>query len=103
MNITFGRIEDRAITYVELMILCEDGCSFDDDEYCSEITAIMGAINLNYDIDMIDECISNIDFSKYKKEDLTVLKVILRESGEWEDMRWFKYFVVDRINEEGKR
>jgi hypothetical protein len=99
VNIKYERIEERAITYVEIYIYCESGCSFDDDEYLVEITSIIGKINTENDIDYINEAIAEIDFSKYKKEDHTNLIVILKESGEWEGNYWNKYFIVDRINE----
>lgn len=98
---TFQRIEERPINYVYVCIVTEDECSVEKGEYSLSITGITGALDISSiggvdDVSLIKECIeSHISEMKLPNDGTTV--VVLKESGEWEDVFWHKYYVVERV------
>lgn len=85
--------------YVRVAITTESGCDATDGEYSLELTGFTGALDIDSpggvdDISLIKEAIEDhVDFSSLPKEGITL--VTLRESGEWEDVFWHKYYVVE--------
>ena len=95
------KIESRQVNYVQVMITVESGCDPKEGEYGVEICGFIGSLDISSvggvdDISLIKEAIEeHVDISEFPKEGQ--LEVILKESGEWEDMFWHKYYVVERI------
>jgi hypothetical protein len=95
------QLTDRAINYVSVLIYTESGCYPEDGEYSLVISSFIGSLDINSpggtdDISLIDDCIKNeIDFPGLPKDGVT--EVVLKESGEWEDVFWHKYYIVERI------
>lgn len=102
-DVTFKKenIEDRSVNYVSVNITLESGCDPEDGEYGLHITSFIGSLDLSSyggvdDISLIKEAVENdVDFSKFPKEG--TVKVILKESGEWEGYSWHKYYNVERV------
>lgn len=98
---TREQLTDRVINYVSVLIYTESGCYPEDGEYSLVISSFIGSLDINSpggadDVSLIKECVeNNIDFTKLPKEGIT--EVILKESGEWEDVLWNKYYIVERI------
>jgi len=79
MQMTFQQLEDRSVNFVEVCIYTELGCDPSEGEYS-----------------MIKDCIeNNFEEIELAKEGCT--QVILKESGEWEDVFWHKYYVIERV------
>lgn len=95
------RLVDRAVNYVQVIIYTEKGCNPEQEEYSLVLGGFMGTLNLDApggvdDISLIkDAIINDVDFSNLPIEGCT--EVILKESGEWEDVFWHKYYAVDRL------
>lgn len=95
------QLENRSVNYVQVLIHTESGCDPKDGEYWLEISGFVGCLDISSpggvdDVSLIMECIeNNMDFSTLPEEGTT--EVTLRESGEWEDVFWHKYYIVDRI------
>ncbi len=93
------RIEDRLVNYINLVLSVEDGCKPEEGEYSLIITNFLGYLDINQiggvdDISLIKECIENEELEYPKNGEL---HIVLKESGEWEDVFWNKYYVVDRV------
>ena len=94
------QLKDREINYVEVCIITEAGSNPSKGEYGMGITSFIGTLNISArgmedDISLIKECIEeNIDDIKLPEEGTT--QVILRESGEWEDVFWHKYYEIEK-------
>ena len=92
------RIENRPVSYVNVVIAVEEGCNPAEGEYGIAITGFIGMLDLTCtsgtdDVTLVKECIENeeLDFPKNGE-----LHLILKESGEWEDVFWHKYYVIER-------
>ena len=87
---------------MQVAINTESGCNPMEGEYSLCLTGFIGALVLNAvggvdDISLICEAIDeHVDWSELPKEGCT--EITLRESGEWEDVFWHKYYVIERIN-----
>ena len=98
---TFERIDDRAINYVSVHLNTELGCNPLQGEFSLYISDFIGTIDIDSggsvdDISLIKDCIANeLDFKKLPPEGCT--EIVLKESGEWEDVFWHKYYVIERI------
>jgi hypothetical protein len=95
------QIYERPINYVQCVIYTESGCQPSEGEYGLSLCSFIGALDLNApggadDIQLIKDAIDDgVDFDSLPSEGET--EVILRESGEWDDMFWHKYYEVERI------
>lgn len=94
------RLEDRGVNYVQVFVNTESGCDPKGGEYTMSLGGFVGCLELSSpggvdDISLIKEAIENdLDFDKLPKEGCT--EIVLRESGEWEDVFWHKYYVIER-------
>lgn len=94
-------IKARAINYIEITIVTETGCNARDGEFSLYLSGFIGCLDLNSyggvdDISLIKDCIeNNIDWEALPEEGMT--EIILRESGEWEDVFWHKYYEIERF------
>ena len=101
ISITFQRIEDRPVNYVEVLIFTELGCDPQEGEYRLVINSFIGLLDISSpggvdDITLIQDCIEdNLDNLKLPEEG--VKQVILKESGEWEDVFWHKYYKIEWV------
>ncbi len=98
MKAVFQSIKTRPVNYVNVVIGVEDGCKPEEGEYSLIITNFLGYLDLTCDnggddITLIKECIENEDLEYPKNGEL---HLVLKESGEWEDVFWNKYYIVDR-------
>lgn len=100
ISMTFEQLKDRPVNYVSVEVGTESGCNIEDDEYSLHITGFLGALDIGIpggvdDISLIKECVlENLDAIDFPEEGSTQL--ILRESGEWEDVFWHKYYELER-------
>lgn len=94
-------INDRSVNYVHVNIVTEAGCDIEEGEYSMYIAGFVGGLDLSSpggvdDISLIKDCIRNkLDFSKLPEEGIT--EITLKESGEWEDVFWHKYYEIERV------
>jgi hypothetical protein len=101
MEIEFQRIEDRSVNYVEVCIYTELGCDPSRGEYSVVISSFIGSLDISSiggvdDVSLIQQCIENsIDEINLPSEGCA--QVILKESGEWQDMFWHKYYEIERM------
>jgi hypothetical protein len=96
-----SRIEDRTVNYVGVAVCVEDGCDVNQDEYSMHITSFIGSLDLRSpggvdDISLIKEAVDSHVLEKQYSGDM-VIDLILKESGEWEDVFWNKYYVIERV------
>ena len=100
MEIEKQILDDRPVNYVEVCIYTELGCKPSDGEYSMAINSLVGSLDISSaggvdDVSLIKDCIeNNLDEIKLPVEGCT--QVILKESGEWEDVFWHKYYEVER-------
>lgn len=82
----------------------DDGSNIDDDEYsvwlssCSDplnMSAPGGMDDVSLAMDCLRNCVYEIDFPHS-----TRVFVTLKESGEWEDVFWHKYYVLKEVRHE---
>lgn len=98
---TREQLHERPINYVCVVIYTEEGCSPEEGEYGLSLCSFIGALDLSApggtdDIQLVKDAVENeIDFKLLPIEGET--EVILRESGEWEDVFWHKYYEVKRV------
>ena len=98
---TFQRIEDRSINFVQVFIRTEHGCDPHEGEYSLVLGSFIGGLDLSStggvdDISLIKDCIeNNLESLNLPAEGTT--EVVLRESGEWEDVFWHKYYEIERV------
>lgn len=91
-------LEPCPINYVSVQLRFELGHT--DDEYSIHITGLIGSLDIwsaggADDIGLIKDCIvSNID-SLTKPRD-GFIDLTLRESGEWQDVFWVKFYEIER-------
>jgi hypothetical protein len=101
------KLEDREINYVKVGILTEMYDAEECDSYNLEILELIGSLNINLaggldDISLIKECIeNNLEMIDLPEEGFTV--ILLKESGEWEDVFWNKYYEIISIFKHGLR
>lgn len=94
-------LKGRPINYVGVLIETENGCCIERGEYSLSITSFVGALDISApggidDVTLIKDCIeNNLDELGLPEEGCT--QVILRESGEWEDVFWHKYYEIERV------
>jgi hypothetical protein len=95
------RIESRSINYVSIGLYTEDGCDPKEGEYSLSIFSFLGSLDISSnggvdDISLIRDCIeTDLDFDKLPNEGMS--EIILKESGEWEDVFWHKYYIIERV------
>lgn len=95
------QLEDRSVNYVQVLIHTESDCDPSIGEYSLSIIGFIGSLDLSSaggadDISLIKEAIENhIDFVSLPPEGWT--EVLLRESGEWEDVFWHKYYEIEQV------
>ena len=87
---------------VAVWINTESGCNAAEGEYSLFLAQIsepldLSAVGGNDDISLIRECIADdLDFSLLPEDGQT--EIWLQESGEWEDVFWHKYYVIESVN-----
>ena len=92
------QLEDRSVNYVQALIQTENDCDPSIGEYSLSITGFVGSLDLSSiggvdDISLIKDAIENhVDFVSLPPEGWT--EVLLKESGEWDDVFWHKYYEV---------
>jgi hypothetical protein len=97
---TFQRIEDRSINFVQVFISTEHDCDPHEGEYSLVLGSFIGGLDLSSiggvdDISLIKDCIeNNLESLNLPAEGTT--EVVLRESGEWEGYNWHKYYEIER-------
>ena len=95
-------IIERTFNYVYVTLNTETGCDPQMGEYTLFITASLGGLDISSpggvdDVSLIRECVENdIDFTKLPEDGFA--EIILKESGEREDMFWHKYYVVESVS-----
>lgn len=100
-GMTREQIKDRHINYISVSLTVESGCDPKEGEYGLYISDFIGRLDICSiggvdDISLIKDCIENdFDFDKLKTE--CHVEIILRESGEWEDVFWHKYYEIERF------
>ena len=99
MKIRFQQIKERPINYVNVILNVEEGCKPEEGEYGLIITNFLGYLDItcnngNDDLTLIKEAITN-EINDYPKNG--ELHIVLKESGEWEDVFWNKYYIVERV------
>ena len=95
------QLRDRSINYVQVFIITESGCDIEEGEYTLNLGSVIGGLDINAiggvdDISLIKDCIEN-NISSFLLPEEGTSEIILKESGEWEDVFWHKYYVVERI------
>ena len=96
------RLEDRQLNIISVNIHTEEGCNPMDGEYQIDLISFIGALDLSAvggvdDISLITDCIEN-DFDFEKLPQCGFANVILKESGEWEDVFWHKYYTIEKVD-----
>lgn len=100
-DITFERIEDRPVNYVSVVIYTEAGCDPLKDEYTAIVASFVGSLDISSpggvdDVSLVKEAIAN-SIEDFNLPEEGVTQVVLKESGEWEDVFWHKYYIVERV------
>jgi hypothetical protein len=96
-----AQLKDRQLNYISVFLNTESGCNAFEGEYSLYLASFMGELDISSvggvdDISLAKECIENhLDFSKIPKHGTT--EIILKESGEWEDVFWHKYYEIERV------
>lgn len=91
--------DTRTWNFVTVEIQTESGCDWRKDEYGMRITGVLGSLELQSpggsdDVSLIRDCIeNNFDFEQMPAEGIAT--VVLRETGEREDVFWNKYYVIE--------
>jgi hypothetical protein len=94
------RMEDRTVNYVGVAVCIEADCDASQGEYSMHITGFIGGLDINSyggvdDVSLIKEAADNFVLGGEFSGDM-VIDLVLKESGEWEDVFWHKYYVVER-------
>lgn len=87
--------------YVQVVVRTESGCSVADGEYTMHIASFIGALDIyspggTDDVSLIASCIED-HIAKWDLPEEGGATVLLRESGEQEDVFWHKYYVVESM------
>ena len=78
----------------KVAVVTELGCSFDEGECSIYITEILEGYVGRHDFDLVFECIyNNVEANQLPEEGVTMF--ILKETGEWEDVHWHKYYEIE--------
>ena len=98
--ITFQRIEDRGINFVQVFIHTEHGCDPSEGEYSLVLGSFIGGLDLSSaggvdDISLIKDCIAN-NLDRLSLPSDGAAEIVLRESGEWEGLFWHKHYEIER-------
>lgn len=94
-------IEDRSVNYAQALIQTESDYNPSIGEYSLSITGFTGSLDLSSsggtdDISLIKDAIENhVDFLSLPPEGWT--EITLKESGEWDDVFWHKFYVIENI------
>lgn len=101
MEMTKERISKRSVNYVSVYIFTENGCDPNEGEYTLHLQSFSNFLDICSlggvdDISLIKECIEENLKSFYLPEE-GATEIVLKESGEWEDVFWHKYYEVERI------
>jgi len=99
INTVKARLEDRSINHVGISVCIEAGCDVQEGEYSIVIAGLIGGLDISApggvdDVSLIKECVDEYILGGNYSGDL-VIDLILKESGEWEDVFWHKYYVVE--------
>jgi hypothetical protein len=78
---------------LQVIVVTELGCKFDEGEYLLYITEIMESMIGQHDYGLIKECIEN-NVEEFQLSDEGATGFILQETGEWEDVHWHKYYEI---------
>lgn len=100
INLVKARLEDRTINYVGVSVCIEADCDVKEGEYSVSINGLIGGLDISApggidDVSLIKECVDNYILGSNYSGDI-VIDLVLKESGEWEDVFWHKYYVVER-------
>ena len=82
-----------------VVLFCEEDCNAMEGEYSIHLTSMnqglyLGTVGESDDPYLIRECITEkFDFTNLPSWSLVEVNVV--ESGEWEDVFWNKYFVIE--------
>ncbi len=99
METSREQLKDRQLNYISIFLNTESGCNALKGEYTLCIESFIGVLDISSvvdDIVLVKECIENhFDFSLLPEEGTT--EIILKESGEWEDVFWHKYYEIERV------
>lgn len=93
--------EQRTFNYVTVEIQTESGCDAAKGEYAMRITGVLGHLDLQAvggvdDVSLVRDCIeNNFDLGEMPAEGVAIL--VLRETGEREDVFWNKYYVIESV------
>lgn len=82
-------------------IKTESGCKIEEGEYRIELVAINGALDITApggtdDITLIKECIEE-NIEKMNLPEDGYVDVLLKETGEREDVFWNRYYEVEGV------
>jgi len=85
---------------VQVFIHTETGRSPLEGEYSIHIGSVIGALDISSvggvdDVSLIRECIIGRVIDDIDLPEKGMAEIVLRESGEWEDGFWCKYYEVE--------
>lgn len=89
---------------VRVQICYEEGCDLTEKEYSLEIIGFVGSLNISDldekhgtgDASLIQEAVYEWMEPESLPNAQVVIVLDLLESGEWEDVFWHKYYVVEK-------
>ncbi len=95
------RLENRLLNYVSVYIETERGCNPQEGDYSLHITSVIGSLDIGAaggvdDVSLIKDCVEN-NLDGFDLPEEGCAEIVLRESGEWEDVFWHKYYEVERV------
>lgn len=83
---------------IEVYLNTDSGCDPSIGEYSLHIISATMGIDITSSVDdvqLVKDCIeNNLEFSNLPEEGTT--SITMTESGEWEDVHWHKYYVINR-------
>ena len=85
---------------VQVLIHTETGCNPLVGEYSLHIGSVIGALDISSvggvdDVSLIKDCIIERVLDEIDLPEEGTTEIILRESGEWEDVFWHKYYEIE--------
>ena len=91
----------RSINFVQVFINTEHGCDPHEGEYSLVLGSFTDELDLSStggvdDISLIKDCIEN-NLDRLSLPPEGIADIVLRESGEWEDVFWHKYYEIERV------
>jgi hypothetical protein len=89
---------------VRVQICYDKGCDLREKEYSIEVIGLVGTLNISDldekhgtgDASLIQEAVYEWLEPDKLPDSQVVIVLDLKESGEWEDVFWHKYYVVDK-------